>query len=86
MAPAAEAAEPSGPGEEKANTLPGHTPTVEAELTAAEIAQFRALQAASFPSSARSHQPQTRTGIPAATDPAAPRAAPSPTAVRGYGR
>lgn len=65
---AAEPAEPTALGEEKANTAHERTPTADPGLTVAEIAQFRALQAASFPASPGTPSPAA-TARPPGTPP-----------------
>ncbi|AMM31521.1 hypothetical protein SA2016_0833 [Sinomonas atrocyanea] len=80
---AAQNPEPARLDEEKTSALP--SPTAEPELTAADIAQIRALQAASFPTSPGTHQPPTRTGTAAGTDPATTRT-PNAATARGHGR
>jgi hypothetical protein len=80
---AAQNPEPTRLEEEKTSALPA--PGAEPELTAVDIAQIRALQAASFPTSAGTHQPPARARAAAGTDPAATRT-PTPAAGRGYGR
>jgi hypothetical protein len=52
---AAAQAEPAGLDGETANTLPGHAPAAEPELTEAEIAQFRALAGSKLPHQPRKH-------------------------------
>ncbi|MGT2462862.1 hypothetical protein [Sinomonas atrocyanea] len=83
--PAVETTEPYRLEEEKTSGLPGRAPGAEPELPAADIAQIRALQAASFPTSPGTHQPPARAGAAAGTDPAATRA-PNAAAGRGHGR
>ncbi|GHG59666.1 hypothetical protein GCM10012320_33900 [Sinomonas cellulolyticus] len=80
-AAAAVQAEPDSRDQDKANTLPQHAPAADARLTEDEIAQIRALQAASFPTSPGTHQPQ-RAGTPTA----AARTAPAAAADLGHGR
>jgi hypothetical protein len=82
---AAATPEPTRLEEEKTSALPGPAPTAEPELTAADIAKIRALQAASFPTSPGPHQPPGRTGTAAGTDPATTRT-PNAATARGYGR
>ncbi|MDR6623634.1 hypothetical protein [Sinomonas atrocyanea] len=69
--------------EEKTSALPA--PGAEPELSAAQIAQIRALQAASFPTSPGTRRPPARAGAAVGTDPAATRA-PNAATARGYGR
>ena len=80
---AAAAAQPeqAGRDQEKANTVPQDTRAKDSGLTEDEIAQIRALQAASFPTSPGTHQPQ-RAGTPTA----AARTAPAAAADLGHGR
>lgn len=81
-AAAAAQTEEAGRGQEKANTLLQHTTRAkDSGLTEDEIAQIRALQAASFPTSPGTHQPQ-----PAGTPTAAARTAPAAAADLGHGR
>lgn len=83
-AAAAAQTEQAGQDQEKTNTLPGHTtPARDSGLSEDEIAQIRALQAASFPTSPGTHQPRS-TVTPARA--AAGRTALTAAAERGHGR
>lgn len=80
-AAAAAQTEQAGQDREKANTVPQDTRAKDSGLTEDEIAQIRVLQAASFPTSPGTYQPQ-RAGTPTA----AARTAPAAAADLGHGR
>lgn len=74
--------EPDSRDQDKANTLPQHTtPAKDSGLTEDEIAQIRALQAASFPTTPGTHQPRSTGTLTAAA-----RTASAAAADRGPGR
>lgn len=82
-AAAAAQTEPDSRDREKASTLPGHARAKDSGLTEGEIAQIRALQAASFPTSPGTHQPRSAVAPAGA---AAGRTALTAAAERGHGR